>query len=176
MTSQQWVPDATRTAMTRILEHADKVGLANTEEFTFRSFFMAAAHELLRLPRFQTEWHKFDLLVQDDHTATLIEFKYYLLRRTIGLDGAPGRPKGGAGLKNESELYACINKLRTTAVAGIHERRLVLVYERDDQGSARRTRTLHSSYGRLTESRQIAGVEALTMGPLEARILRPTPI
>ena len=42
--------------MARILDHAGKVGLANTEEFTFRSFFMAAAYELLDKPRFQTEW------------------------------------------------------------------------------------------------------------------------
>ncbi|WP_214364598.1 hypothetical protein [Pseudonocardia sp. H11422] len=51
----EWVPEATSLAMARILEHAELVGLANTEEFTFRSFFMAAACELLDKPRFQTE-------------------------------------------------------------------------------------------------------------------------
>ncbi|GAA3251057.1 hypothetical protein GCM10017691_63540 [Pseudonocardia petroleophila] len=51
----EWVPEATRLAVVRILEHAELVGLANTEEFTFRSFFMTAACELLYKPRFQTD-------------------------------------------------------------------------------------------------------------------------
>jgi hypothetical protein len=106
---------ATHEALVRLLEHAGKVGLANTEEFTFRSFFMAAAHDLLDDPRFQTEWRKVDLLVQHGNVATLIEFKYYLLRRTVHLDGTHGRAKGGAGLKNESEFRTCLSKLRTAS-------------------------------------------------------------
>lgn len=163
--------------MTRILEQADKVGLSNTEEFTFRSFFMAAAHGLLESPRFQTEWHRFDLLVQAGETATLIEFKYYLRRRTIGLDGTPEGWKGGAGLQNEREFFACLDKLGTTAIDGIHKRRLVLVYERDELDAQRGTKTPHhnygSSYGSLKQSPKVEQVWSLTNGPLEARILQP---
>jgi hypothetical protein len=61
-----WVPDVTREAMRRLLAHAEKVGLPNTDECTLRAFFMAAAHDLFGMPgpRFQTEWKGFDLLVQ----------------------------------------------------------------------------------------------------------------
>ncbi|MBY3552580.1 hypothetical protein [Modestobacter lapidis] len=158
--------------MTRVLAHAEKVGLANTEEFTFRASFMSAAHDRLGCPRFQTEWRKFDLLVQDGDVATLIEFKYYLLRRSHDLDGVPGRLKGGAGPKNEAEFSACLAKLRNSVVPGIGARRLVLVYERDDEQP--RLRTLHRSYGGLAPSGSIARVWRVAVGPLEARVLEPT--
>lgn len=171
----EWVPEATSLAMTRILEHAELVGLANTEEFTFRSFFMAAACELLDKPRFQTEWHKFDLLVQTGDTAALIEFKYYLSRQTYRLDGSPGPKKGGASAQNEREFAACVEKLRTIAVDGIDQRRLVLVYQRDDHSTGRRSRSLHGSYGRLGTSPSIARVWSFAHEPLEARVLEPLP-
>jgi hypothetical protein len=80
-----WVPDVTREAMRRLLAHAEKVRLPNTDECTLRAFFMAAAHDLLGMPelQFQTEWHRFDLLVRIDALATAIEFKYYMRRRTL---------------------------------------------------------------------------------------------
>jgi hypothetical protein len=78
MSSADWVVAATDKALARLLDHVGKVGLANTEEFTFRSFFVGAAHDLLEDPR-------------HDDSATLIEFKYYLLRRTLHLDGTCGR-------------------------------------------------------------------------------------
>src|SRR6266511_4274431 len=106
-----WVLEVTREAMTRILAHADKVGLANTDECTFRALFMAAAHDLLDAPRFQTEWRRFDLLVQMGADATVVEFKYYLVRRTFGLRGEPLGYKGGAGPKNEAEFRDCVHKL-----------------------------------------------------------------
>jgi hypothetical protein len=168
----EWVPAATQKAMVRLLDHADKVGLTNTEEFTLRAFFMAAAHDLRPSRRFQTEWKKFDLLVQDDDVATLIEFKYYLHRRSADLDGTAGRPKGGAGPKNEAEFAACLAKLRTTAVPGVAQRALVLVYERDDDRG--RETSFHGSYGALEESAAVARVWRLAEGPLEARVLQPT--
>jgi hypothetical protein len=171
----EWIPEATRVAMARILDHAGKVGLANTEEFTFRSFFMAAAYELLDKPRFQTEWGKFDLLVQSDDGTALIEFKYYLLRRTYRIDGTPGPRKGGAGTKNETEFHACIDKLRNTVIDGIDQRRLILVYERDGRLTGRRCRSLHGSYGQLAPSTSLTRVWSLTHGPLEARVLEPAP-
>jgi hypothetical protein len=169
----EWVTEATRRAMVRIAEHAELVGLANTEEFTFRSFFMAAAFELLDRPRFQTEWRKFDLLVQAGGANTLIEFKYYMARRTYHLDGNPGPWRGGPSAQNEREFSACVEKLRSTTVDGIDERRLVLVYDR--VGPARGSRSLHGSYGRLAPCASVARVWPLAHGPLEARVLEPAP-
>lgn len=171
----EWVPEATRLAMVRILEHAELVGLANTEEFTFRSFFMAAACELLDKPRFQTEWRKFDLLVQADDTASLIEFKYYMSRPTYRLDGSAGPRKGGASAKNEREFHACVEKLRTTTIDGIDQHRLVLVYHRDDHVTGRSSRSLHGSYGRLGPSTSVARVWSFAHETLEARVLEPAP-
>src|SRR5215470_1221103 len=111
-----WVPEVTREAMLRLVAHATKVGLSNTEEFTFRGLFMAAAHDLLDRPRFQTEWERFDLLVQLGEHTTVIEFKYYLLRRTVGLRGELLGYKGGAGLQNEAEFRRCVSKLRDAAL------------------------------------------------------------
>lgn len=176
MDDDEWVPQATRLAMVRILDHAEKVCLANTEEFTFRSFFMAAAYELLDRPRFQTEWGTFDLLVQTRDTSCLIEFKYYLRRRTYRLDGTPGRRKGGAGVKNEAEFRACVDKLRAATVSGIDQRRLVLVYEREDQHGGTGSRSFHDSYGRLEASAELARVWRVSQGRLEARIVEPAPV
>jgi hypothetical protein len=91
---------------------------------------MAAARDQLGpSPRFQTEWRKFDLLVQTGELATIIEFKYYLQRRTLGLQGEPLGFKGGPGPRNEAEFKACVHKLRTAVPQGVTDRRLILVYE-----------------------------------------------
>jgi hypothetical protein len=55
MDDLEWVPEVTLEAMVRVLAHAEKLGLTNTDESTFRAFFMAAAHDGLGTPRFQTE-------------------------------------------------------------------------------------------------------------------------
>ncbi len=99
--------------MTRLSTHTEEVRLANTGEFTFRAFFMAAAHDRLRRPRFQTEWRRSDLLVQDGAVNTWIEFKYYVLRRMFVLDGVAGRYKGGAGPKNEAQFHTCVESCGT---------------------------------------------------------------
>jgi hypothetical protein len=168
-----WVSDVTREAMRRLLAHAEKVGLPNTDECTLRAFFMAAAHDQLGMPgpRFQTEWYKFDLLVQLGALATIIEFKYYLRRRTFGLGSEPLRFKGGPGPKNETEFKKCLSGLRTAVLTGVADRRLILVYEREAKG-----RSLHSfgrSYGGLAVGDDVTDVQSLAVGPLEGRILRP---
>jgi len=168
-----WVPDVTRAAMRRLLEHAEKVELANTDECTLRANFMAAAYDQLYppRPRFQTEWKRFDLLVQVGGWATVIEFKYYMVRRTYGLRGEPLAYKGGAGPKNESEFYACVQKLRTALPREVGDGRLVLVYERE---SAHQTRhSFHRSFGHLAVGDDFLQVDSLTVGPLEARVLHP---
>lgn len=87
----------------------------------------------------------------------MIEFKYYLSRQTYRLDGSAGPRKGGAGAQNEREFQAYVEKLRTTTtIAGIDQRRLVLVYHRDDLATGRRTRSLPGSYGWLGPSTSVA--------------------
>ncbi len=166
-----WVKTTTETALDAMLQLADSVGLMNTEEFTFRSMFMRSAEQ----PgiRFQTEWNKFDLLAQIDVEYTLIEFKYYITRRTQSLDGRPGNYKGGASKKNELEFWGCVHKLATQAPSQIADRFLVLVYERDYPKRSRYS--FHNSYGNITAKPPVSEVWPLCRGPLEARILRVDP-
>jgi hypothetical protein len=167
-----WVPDVTRAAMRRLLAHAEKVGLPNTDESTLRAFFMAAAHDLLGIPgpQFQTEWYRFDLLVQIDALATVIEFKYYMRRRTIGLGGEHLGFKGGPGPQNEKEFNDCVQKLRTAVLPGVADRRLILVYEREANGRSRHS--FDRSYGGLAVGDDLTDVQSLAVGPLEGRVLR----
>jgi hypothetical protein len=174
MTStDDWVLAATDEAMRRLLVHAEKVGLANTDECTLRAFFMAAAHDLLGVPqpRFQTEWRRYDLLVQVDDASTVIEFKYYMQRRNRGLRDEQLGFKGGPGLKNEAEFKACVQKLRTAQLPVGVDRRLVLVYLRESSSQSRHS--FDRSYRDLKPDEDLADVQALTVGPLECRVLRP---
>jgi len=170
-----WVPNVTREAMRRLVAHADKVGLPNTDECTLRAFFMAAAHDLLGMPRprFETEWSRygFDLIVNTGALATVIEFKYYMQRRTFGLGDEFLRFKGGPGPKNEGEFYACVNKLRTDVPPGVADRRLILVYVREANGRSRYS--FDQSYGGLAVGGDLTDVQPLAVGPLEGRVLRP---
>ena len=168
-----WVPDVTHEAMRRLLAHAEKVGLHNTDECTLRAFFMAAAHDLLGMPgpQFQTEWDGFDLLVQVGALATVIEFKYYMQRHRLGLGGDQLGFKGGPGRQNESEFYKCAQKLRAAVLPGVADRRLILVYERESNGRSRYS--FDRSYGSLAVGDDLADVQSLAVGPLEGRVLRP---
>jgi hypothetical protein len=168
-----WVPDVTREAMHRLLAHADKVGLPNTDECTLRAFFMAAAHDLLGMPRprFETEWRSFDLLVQAGGLATVIEFKYYMQRQTFGLGGEHRGFKGGAGPKNKREFNDCVKKLRTAALPGVADRRLILVYVREANGRSRRS--FDESYRDLTIGDDLTDVQSLAVASLEGKVLRP---
>lgn len=168
-----WVVTVTSAAIHSLLNHADLVGLTNTEEFTFRSMFMAEVASHRPGIRFQTEWQKFDLLAQWQEQNTLIEFKYYLLRRTWSLDGSPGQYKGGAGPKNEGEFWQCVEKLATKPSDQIIERFLVLVYEREYPKRSRHS--FHTSFGAIEPSQPVCAVWPLSHGPLEGRILKITP-
>ncbi len=116
-------------AMSRLHAHANLVGLPNTDEFTFRSFLMAEIMKRNPSAQCQTEWRRVDLLVQAKSRNALVELKFYLYRRTIELDGEPGKPKGGPGPKNEGEFRDCVEKLRRFQWPGITDKFLVLVYE-----------------------------------------------
>ncbi|TNM67610.1 hypothetical protein FHN55_09155 [Streptomyces sp. NP160] len=163
-----WVPGAAREAMVRLLGHAEGFGLENTEEFTYRSFFMASAHVRLEQPIFHTEWRTFDLLVLHGDQATLVEFKYYLYRWTRDLDGRVGDTKGGAGVQNEQEFAACLAKLGSRVVPGITARHLVLVYQRETRGRARRS--YETSFGELAPFPAVERVWRCSVGPLELRV------
>ena len=172
-TTGDWVPEVTREAMRRLLAHAEKVGLPNTDECTLRAFFMAAAHDLLGMPgpQFQTEWYRFDLLVQIGTLTAAIEFKYYMQRHKLGLGGEHLGFKGGPGPKNEAEYNACVKKLRTAGPPGVADRRLILVYVREANGRSRYS--FDRSYGGLAVGDDLADVQSLTVGPLEGKVLHP---
>ena len=115
-------------SMGRLRTYAKLVGHARADEFTFRSFFLTEIMKRDRSARCQTEWNKFDLLVQTKRRSAVVELKFYVHRRTFTLDGA-GTWKGGPGPKNEGEFRACVKKLRGFCLPGITDRFLVLVYE-----------------------------------------------
>jgi hypothetical protein len=125
---KQLLMRATRAAFQSLKPHVKLVGLANVNESTFRSFFLAGL--MGRCPKAccQTEWHKFDLLVQRDDENALVEFKFNVVRQTRELDGHLGYWKGGASAKNESEFKACVHKLHTLKDAKIKHRYVLLVY------------------------------------------------
>jgi hypothetical protein len=178
VSQMEWVPEVTSEAMRRIAAHAEKVGPTNTDEFTFRAFFMAAAYDraeeqgLAETLRFQTEWHRFDLLVQLANVPMLIEFKYYIIRRTIDLDGKRRDFKGGPGPQNLSEFHAALQGLCAGNLYGVSQRRLILVYLRDD--ALPKGQSWHKTFGNLQPDHSIAQVWPCANGPFEARVLEPT--
>ncbi|MCZ2807591.1 hypothetical protein O2W18_20995 [Modestobacter sp. VKM Ac-2983] len=178
MSQKEWVPEVTLEAMRRISAHAEKVGPTNTDEFTFRAFFMAAAYDaaegqgLEKTLRFQTEWHRFDLLVQLADVPMLIEFKYYVIRRTLDLDGKRRDFKGGPGPQNLSEFHAALRGLRAGDLYGVSQHRLIVVYLRDD--ALPKGQSWHKTFGGLQPDFSIAQVWQCASGPFEARILEPT--
>jgi hypothetical protein len=170
--SADWVPDVTREAMTALQTHAAKVGLPNTDESVFRAFLMGAARDRLGpTADFETEWlSRFDLWVRLSEAMTVFELKYYLLRHTVGPNGRP-KYKGGAGPKNEDEFRKCLRKLRTAQLPAGVDRRLVLVYQREYPPKFKNS--YHRSYGDLATGSDIGEVVGITVGKLEARVLRP---
>ena len=156
----QTIGDALKATMDRLAEHARRVGLANTDEFTFRSLFLAELKRLAPSAECQTEWHKFDLLLQAGGVNILIEFKYYISRRTRELDGTLGAWKGGASPKNEGEFRQCVAKLRRCSCQPIHHKYLILVYERECE---RRSRySFARSYDALCDGDGIAEVHTVS--------------
>ncbi|MCC6906666.1 MAG: hypothetical protein IT430_01880 [Phycisphaerales bacterium] len=165
-----WILPATTTALEQMLRHAKVVDLCNTDESTYRSFFMAALKSRLPKARLETEWRRFDLLVQNDGRNTLIEFKYYILRRCWGLDGKALQWKGGAGVQNEREFWDCVQKLHRCAHAPLHDKYLVLVYEQIKDGCKRKT--YGASYGALGASDLIDGVKSFERDSLICKVLK----
>ena len=165
-----WLMQSTTAALDRMTEHAAVVGLPNTDEATFRSFFMAALKARVPSARLETEWKWFDLLVQMSQVNALVEFKYYLHRRCIDLDGRHLPWKGGAGAQNEREFYQCVDKLKACGHSPIHVRYLVLVYERLATPGLRKC--FGTSYGGLTVGGPIAELAVIERPPLFCTVLR----
>ncbi|MBX3363943.1 MAG: hypothetical protein KF866_04185 [Phycisphaeraceae bacterium] len=165
-----WIVPATQEAMHRMDEHASLVGIANTDEFTFRSMFMAAAKANQGSLAFYAEWEKFDLLVMDGGKRRLIEFKYYLTRPRVGPDGRPVGWKGGAGPGNEREFWRCVEKLRSFRHSPVSDRAVILTYERE---APRRSRySYHASYGGLCDDERCCRVIELSSELLVGRVIR----
>jgi hypothetical protein len=150
---------AVKTALSRLATHARVVCLANTDEATFRLFVLAAIKEHNPSAECQTEWHRHDLLVQLDGANTLVEFKYYLYRRTRDLDGSYGNWKGEAGPKNEGEFRACLKKLHECGLQHIHHKYLILVYERPCD--PKRKHSFTTSYDNLKPDPMISDVQTI---------------
>jgi len=160
MDSERKIISALEHSMHHFKAHAERVGLPNTDEATFRSFFLAELKRLAPSAECQTEWHKFDLLLQAGGVNSLIEFKYYISRRTREIDGTLGGWKGGAGPQNESEFRQCVEKLRRCSYQPIHHKYLILVYERECE---RRSRySFARSYDALCDGDGIAEVHTVS--------------
>ncbi|HET6441853.1 MAG TPA: hypothetical protein VFH53_05700, partial [Phycisphaerae bacterium] len=90
-------------AIEKMKAHVELVERENVDESTFRSFLLAEIKRRRPEARCQTEWHRFDLLVQSGTLTALVELKFYITRRTRDLDGCSGQFKGGASKKNKGE-------------------------------------------------------------------------
>ncbi|MEM7682804.1 MAG: hypothetical protein AAF288_12675 [Planctomycetota bacterium] len=121
----------------------------------------------------QAEWKRFDLLIRARDTVGLVEFKYYLTRPNIDLEGKQRGWKGGAGPKNEHEFWACVDKLGRTAPAGVDHRFLVLVYESYSPRSSRYSYA--ASYFGISEDDRLGRVTKVTGDQLEAQVIEVLP-
>lgn len=139
----------------RFQKHINLVGLHNTDESTFRSFFMASLKELIPDARIEKEWHRYDLLIQTSKKNFIVEFKYYVYPLHYELDGTHGRWKGGPGPKNEKEFQRCIQKLRERIDHPIHARFLILAYEHRPNPKASKY-SFRKSYGELRPNQIIS--------------------
>jgi hypothetical protein len=136
---KQAIISALQNSKAAFLEHTRCVGLANTNESTYRSFFLDQLCKENQSVLCQAEWRRVDLFVKLDNRNILIEFKYYLHRRSMKLDGSLGNRKGGASLQNKSEFDKCVRQLYDDSrdiqraykdnSAPVHEKYLILAYE-----------------------------------------------
>jgi hypothetical protein len=144
---QKLLIKALRSAMSTLERHLKLVGGNNADEATFRSFLLAEIVRTAPKAKGQIEWHRFDLLLQHRNENALVEIKFYMPDRTIGLDGTPGNWKGGASLKNEQEFCKCVSKLKDTQ-NDIHHKFLILVYESNSERTGKHS--FAKSYDDLT--------------------------
>ena len=113
----------------------------------------------------QPEWNRIDLLVTTSTGRNVaIEFKFYVLRQSRPLDAeshARSHWKGGAGRNNEGDFEICV-KICDLRHKLIHEKYLVLVYDRNNPGKA----SFEDSYNdfRLKECFELMHLRSRTAG------------
>jgi len=130
--------ESVAAAIEKMKAHSELVERENVDESTFRLFLLAEIKRRRPEARCQTEWHRFDLLVQIDTVSALVEIKFYITRRTRELDGRSGPYKGGASKKNKDEFWACVPKMHHNPIRGVAQKYLILIYEK--------TSPKHSNY------------------------------
>lgn len=133
--------------MRRLGKHIACVGLPNVDESTFRSFVLAALIEQCPTAKCQLEWHTYDMLTQIGGENALIEFKFYVFRRTRHLDESDGPWKGNAGVQNQRETRACIKKLSVRQYRPIHHKYLILAYENKLPAHSKLKNSFDEAYG-----------------------------
>ena len=119
-----------------VTKESRKTPLPNWNESVLRFFFVRALLRLNPGIRCAVEWHRIDLMVQDDHDTSLIEFKFYVRPWLYDLRGRRVRAKGGPGKGNFREFCRCVEKLANIEQASwraedngrISNRYLVLSY------------------------------------------------
>lgn len=160
-----WMLDAAREALALMDDHAQVVCVRNTDESTFRSFFLRSLLTYHKDWDCDSEWSRVDLLVRGSGEKAFIEFKYYLSKPRRMLDGKQKGFKGGAGKKNEAEFQCCIEQLHTTPYGPVDNKYVVLVYEQNAPDGVKSF--YDDSYGVLTVEGPVVAIERL-----EARLFR----
>ena len=119
-----------------VAKESRKTPLPNWNESVLRFFFVRALLRLNPGIRCAVEWRRIDLMVQDDHDTSLVEFKFYVRPWLYDLRRRRVRAKGGPGKVNFGEFCDCVEKLANIEQASwrarddghISHRHLVLFY------------------------------------------------
>jgi len=155
------IVSALEKAHVSIHRHAGIVGLSNTYESTFRSFFLE--HLCIDNPdvRCQAEWNRVDLLVRFPECNVLIEFKYFLHRRYMNLDGSDGNRMGGAGSQNQKEFDRCVEQLYNDRSSPVHDKYIILAYEQKAPSS--RAMGYSKFYDQIDSSEMVKVVDRVSL-------------
>ncbi len=127
--------EALSAAMIRLKADVDLVTVENVNEFTFR--FLAMVELARRGAKLQTEWNprhserpiRVDLLAQRGTDNAVIEFKFYVIRPRLDLNGLQTGWKGGARSRNQGEFQTLVDRLRNFRHPDVNHRSIVLAYE-----------------------------------------------
>ncbi len=160
--SKSAIISALEQAHISIHRHADIVELSNTYECTFRSLFLEHLYKDNPGVRCQSEWNHVDLLIRFAECNVLIEFKYYLHKQNVNLDGSKGIRKGGAKAQNKKEFDDCVQQLYQDSSSPIHEKYIILVYEANAPSS--RAGSYSDFYDQIDLSEMVRSVDRFDTG------------
>jgi hypothetical protein len=141
----QMIHNALKTACDELDRLLKKFPLSILNQSVFRFFFVRNLLRQRKGCEVQLEWHRFDLLIQDDGRNILVEFKFHTLPTSHNLAGDKTWRKGGPGKQNFEEFKSCIRKLATVEKrkwrrsdqGKIHGKYLILAYLDDSRYRAR---------------------------------------